>query len=63
MKTDCALYRAEKHNDDGIMWLNEYCDGLEEAVCKTKACPFYKSKEIWRAIVIHKQTQYVRFEE
>lgn len=64
MRDDCALYRCEKHNDDGIRWVEEYCDGLEDSFCKHgKSCPFYKWKGMWRAIVIRKQTQYVRIEE
>lgn len=62
MREDCALYRVEKHNDDGIMWLTERCDGLEVPMCKEGKCPFYKSKEKWRAIVVRKMTQYVRWE-
>lgn len=64
MRDDCALYRCEKHNDDGYVWTKEYCDGLEEPYCKEgKSCPFYKWRGTWRAIVIRKQTQYVRIEE
>lgn len=63
MAENCALYRCEKHEEDGIKWKDEYCDGLETAVCKTKIfCPFYKSKKNWRAIKFRKQTQYVRVE-
>lgn len=62
MAENCALYRCEKHEEDGIKWKDEYCDGLEELICKKRKCPFFKSKEEWRAIVVKKQTQYVRVE-
>lgn len=63
MAENCALYRCEKHEEDGIKWKDEYCDGLETAICKTKIfCPFYKSKNNWRAIKFRKLTQYVRVE-
>lgn len=63
MAENCALYRCEKHEEDGIRWKDEYCDGLETAICETKIfCPFYKSNEEWHAIVVKKQTQYVRVE-
>ena len=64
MKTECALYRVEKHDDGGIMWLYEYCDGLEEAYCKrNRKCPFYKSREKWKPVIVRKMTQYVRVDE
>lgn len=63
MAENCALYRCEKHEENGIKWKDEYCDGLETAICKAKIfCPFYKSKKNWRAIKFRKQTQYVRVE-
>ena len=58
----CALYRKEKVGDRDYYTYREYCDGLEEMICKTKDCPFYKSSEEWRPIVVKKQTQYVRTE-
>lgn len=64
MRTECALYRVEKHNDDGIMWLKEYCDGLFDPYCKkNRPCPFYKSRQKYKAIVVRKLTQYVRVDE
>lgn len=63
MSKNCALYRCEKHEEDGIKWKDEYCDGLDTPICKKKTfCPFYKSSKEWRAIVVKKQTQYVRVE-
>ena len=63
MADNCALYRCEKHEEDGIKWKDEYCDGLDEPICKCKViCPFYKSKNKWRAVTVRKQTQYVRIE-
>lgn len=59
MKNDCFAYRAKKNNDDGIMWLSdEHCDCLEEMICKTKPCPFYKPKDSVRMYVVHKMIQY-----
>ena len=64
MRSDCALYRAEKVGDREYYTIREYCDGLEDAYCgRGKSCPFYKWKEKWRPIVVRKQTQYVRIEE
>lgn len=36
MSKNCALYRCEKHEDDGIKWKDEYCDGLDTPICKKK---------------------------
>ena len=58
----CALYRTERFGDNEYYTTREYCDGLEELICKKRKCPFFKSNEEWRAIVVKKQTQYVRVE-
>lgn len=62
MRKTCALYREEKKKEKGFEWTHEYCDGLEVRLCNLQDCPFYKSKEEWRAVVVRKQTQYVRAE-
>lgn len=63
MKTDCALYRAEKVGGE-YYYIREYCDGLEDAFCERgHKCPFYKSRDKWMAVVVRKQTQYIRREE
>ena len=62
MRKDCALYRSERIGDNEYYSIREYCDGLEELICKKRKCPFFKSNEEWRAIVVKKQTQYVRVE-
>ena len=62
MAENCALYRCEKHEEDGFKWKDEYCDGLDDPICKSGECPFYKSIEKWRPIIVRKQTQYVRVE-
>ena len=64
MRSDCALYRAERKGDKEYYYIREYCDGLVEPFCDSgRSCPFYKWKEKWRPIVVRKQTQYVRIEE
>ena len=63
MRDDCALYRSEKVGDDDYYYIREYCDGLEETLCDFRVCPFFKSSEKWKAIVVRKQTRYVRREE
>lgn len=59
---NCALYRTEKIGDKEYYSIREYCDGLDELICKNKECRFYKSSEEWRAVTVRKQTQYVRVE-
>lgn len=65
-KTDksCALYRSERVGDSEYYSIKEYCDGLETPFyCNAGIkCPFYKSAEEWRPIIVRKQTQYVRIE-
>ena len=64
MRQDCALYRCEKHREDGLTWIIEYCDGLDDPFCRAgKSCPFYKWRGKWKAVVVRKMTQYVRAEE
>jgi len=61
MKKNCALYRAEKQGDRDYFILREYCDGLEYPFCKYgEKCPFYKPEEEWKAVVVNKQTQYIK---
>ena len=63
MRKDCALYRSERIGDNEYYSIREYCDGLDDPICKCKViCPFYKSKNKWRAVTVRKQTQYVRIE-
>lgn len=61
MRMNCALYRAERKGDRDYFTLTEYCDGLEYPYCKYgEKCPFFKSYEEWKPVVVKKQTQYVR---
>lgn len=61
MRMDCALQRSEKEGDKDYCTIREYCDGLEYPFCKFGIkCPFFKSTEEWRPVVVRKQTQYVR---
>ena len=61
MRMNCALYRAERKGDRDYFTLTEYCDGLEYPFCKYgEKCPFFKSYEEWKPVVVKKQTQYVR---
>ena len=63
MKSECALYRAERVGDKDYYYTREYCDGLIDPYCaKGKSCPFYKWSGTWMPIVVKKQTQYVRRE-
>lgn len=64
MRIDCALQRSEKEGDKDYFTIRQYCDGLEYPYCKyDEPCPFFKSVDEWRAIVVRKQTQYVRVSE
>lgn len=62
MRKDCALYRSERIGDNEYFSIREYCDGLDDPLCKSGHCPFYKSIEKWRPIIVRKQTQYARVE-
>lgn len=63
MRMDCALHRAERKGDRDYFTLRQYCDGLTEPYCaEGKPCPFYKSIDEWKPVVVNKQTQYIRHE-
>jgi hypothetical protein len=62
MNIDCILYRNERIGDKDYFYLREYCDGLIIDRCPEK-CPFFKSRDEWKAIVVSKMTQYVKRDE
>jgi hypothetical protein len=59
MKTDCFAYRCEKKRDSDIIWLNEYCDCLNDRYCMfTGKCSFFKPKDSVRMVIVNKMVQY-----